>query len=251
VQDRYAGDVGDFLKLGLLRALIAGNPSLRLGVNWYLAPDEGHNADGKHVAYLQASNPHHLALRACDPDLMVRLAMVVASKRSVAALERSGALPEGTITYDERVPRRLGLGRQIWHQRAREVLADADLIFCDPDNGIRAELTGTKSAKFAHLEELADYTTRGQSLVVYQHADRSGKVETVQVPRRLAELAVGTGMRPLGAVVTHRGTSRFFFVISSGAHCRWLADALGRYASRWATHADFVQYQPRERQLGM
>jgi hypothetical protein len=34
-----------------LRALI-DRSGLRLGVNWYLVPDEGHNADGKYVAYL-------------------------------------------------------------------------------------------------------------------------------------------------------------------------------------------------------
>ena len=55
MQDRYAGDLGDFLKLGLLRWLVAPSfdaPPHRLGVVWYLAPDESHNADGKHVAYL-------------------------------------------------------------------------------------------------------------------------------------------------------------------------------------------------------
>ena len=54
MQDRYAGDLGDFLKLGLLRYLVAatdGRPALRLGVVWYRVPDEAHNADGKHVAY--------------------------------------------------------------------------------------------------------------------------------------------------------------------------------------------------------
>ena len=33
MQDRYTGDIGDFAKYGLLRALEAGH---RLGVAWYL-----------------------------------------------------------------------------------------------------------------------------------------------------------------------------------------------------------------------
>ena len=43
------------MKLGLLRWLAATSfeePPLRLGVVWYLTPDESHNADGKHVAYV-------------------------------------------------------------------------------------------------------------------------------------------------------------------------------------------------------
>ena len=81
MQDRYAGDVGDFLKLGLLRALTAGVDAPRLGVNWYRTADESHNADGKHIGYLEPSNRHHRTLRACDPDLMARLDGVVRSDR--------------------------------------------------------------------------------------------------------------------------------------------------------------------------
>ena len=50
MQNRYTGDIGDFGKLGMLRALQAQD--LTLGVNCYLAPDEDHNDDGKHTKYL-------------------------------------------------------------------------------------------------------------------------------------------------------------------------------------------------------
>ena len=43
MQNRYTGDIGDFAKYGLLRALCPGH---RLGVAWYLYPDESHNEDG-------------------------------------------------------------------------------------------------------------------------------------------------------------------------------------------------------------
>ncbi len=69
MQDRYAGDLGDFLKLGLLRWLVApsfGAAPERLGVVWYLAPDESHNADGKHVAYLDPQTSAGQQLRPLD-----------------------------------------------------------------------------------------------------------------------------------------------------------------------------------------
>lgn len=44
MQNRYAGDIGDFGKFGLLRALRGSG--LSIGVNWYLVPDETRIGDG-------------------------------------------------------------------------------------------------------------------------------------------------------------------------------------------------------------
>ena len=93
MQDRYAGDVGDFLKFGLLRHLV-GQPDsgvpMRLGVVWYRTADESHNADGKHIAYLTQGHPTAELLRPMDPDLHLRLASIVSvPERSVRALERA------------------------------------------------------------------------------------------------------------------------------------------------------------------
>ena len=52
MQDRYAGDVGDFMKFGLLRAVSGGVLPLRLGVNWYLTGDESNARRA-----VQSSNP--------------------------------------------------------------------------------------------------------------------------------------------------------------------------------------------------
>src|SRR4051812_47991994 len=85
MQDRYAGDVGDFVKLALLRALA---PGMKLGVAWYLYPDEGHNEDGKHTAYLQQPS----RWRSLDEELFDQLKAVIGSGRSVGALEGANVL---------------------------------------------------------------------------------------------------------------------------------------------------------------
>ena len=54
MQNRYVGDIGDYLKLGILRAL---SPGYHLGVAWWLFPDEAHNGDGRHIGYLESSRP--------------------------------------------------------------------------------------------------------------------------------------------------------------------------------------------------
>ena len=72
MQDRYVGDIGDFGKYGLLRA-ISGmhdpvrNQHLQLGIAWYLFPDESHTADGKFTGYLEDEGDNHKKFRACDP----------------------------------------------------------------------------------------------------------------------------------------------------------------------------------------
>ncbi len=53
MQDRYAGDIGDFQKYALLKAL--SEKDLRLAVIWYLNPDVEGNADGSFMAYSFAS----------------------------------------------------------------------------------------------------------------------------------------------------------------------------------------------------
>ena len=66
MQDRYAGDVGDFVKLGLLRAL---SPGRKLGMAWYRYPDESHNGDGRHITYLDQPQRAKELLNSAEPQL--------------------------------------------------------------------------------------------------------------------------------------------------------------------------------------
>jgi hypothetical protein len=243
VQDRYAGDVGDFLNFGLLRVLLDGS-GLRLGVVWYRVADERHNNDGKHVAYLRPDNAIGRRLRALDPDLHDRLRAVVRSgDRSIAALERSGALPTGTVCFDE--PLDLA-DRAGWVERAAGAMAASDVVFADPDNGIRRSDHPTprhrvKSDKYAYLDELRRLADR-RSLVVYHHADRSAPVPE-QARRRLAEAADALGVEPLAAVRASRGSCRLFLVLPAGGHRRVLRDRLdGLARSPWG--AELTVYEP-------
>src|SRR5439155_16365192 len=86
MQNRYAGDIGDYIKLALLRAI---SPDHRLGVLWYLYPDEGHNEDGRHIAYLRDPN----RWRHLDPALFDALPVIVGGERSVAHIEQARLLP--------------------------------------------------------------------------------------------------------------------------------------------------------------
>jgi hypothetical protein len=53
MQHRFVGDIGDYIKISILRGLA---PGARLGVAWWLHPEQTHNNDGQHVDYLDSAS---------------------------------------------------------------------------------------------------------------------------------------------------------------------------------------------------
>jgi hypothetical protein len=140
MQDRYAGDIGDYVKFSILRAL---SPGYRLGIAWWLYPDEKHNADGKHVRYL--SDP--MKWQSFDPDLFRALNEIVClGNRCVNALERSGIFHEA-IFCSEPVPQ--DGTREPWLLNMLARLKDCDIVFVDPDNGLEPEGRSRKSVSMS------------------------------------------------------------------------------------------------------
>lgn len=130
--------------------------------------------------------------------------------------------------------------RKSWIENALAATAGCDLVFADPDNGIRRSShstarTRTKAVKHAYLDELAEFAARGQSLVIYHHADRSAPV-IEQAKRRLADLAEEVpGIGPLAAVRARRGTTRLFLVAAAPRHLEHLTSKLsGLASSAWS-----------------
>jgi hypothetical protein len=173
MQNRYVGDIGDYVKLGILRAL---SPGHRLGVAWWLYPDEDHNKNGRHIGYL--SQPEQW--RHFDPQLFDALAEIVATgQRNVRALEAAEILP-GAIFASETMPvggtitERLNQCRQ-WFETVQHTLAEADLVFVDPDNGLEPaghSLGSSKAGKSILLAEVRALATPGRCLIVYHHQTR-------------------------------------------------------------------------------
>jgi len=265
MQNCYVGDVGDFGKYGLLRTLCPpgtdGSKGLRLGVVWYLVPDEGHNADGKHTSYLKPTAVNVTWYKGCDPALYDRLAEIVDTKsRNVTSIRNGGILPTGTVFFEEPLTfdgmphigpaareARLRL-RSEWLQRALEATAGCDVVFVDPDNGLES---GTKrhhnrGTKYVYFDELGPYLSRGQSLVVYHHMGRNPKVPE-QIQQRLAEITRRLeGCSSPFALRYGRGTSRAFFVVPTKAHRTVLLERAGRFVlGPWSRHFCLVHPESR------
>ncbi len=265
MENRYVGDVGDFGKYGLLKALclpskVPGGCNLSLGVVWYLVPDEPKIGDGKHIRYLKDS-PNNLRLyRSCDPGLYDSLRDIVCGhRRRVSAIRKEGIFPPGTVFYEvpltfESMPgigpnqrdRRLAY-RSEWGRQALDQVTGCDLVFIDPDNGLAVGSTAKhhkRGPKFAFIDELSPYLEKGQSLVIYQHISRRGTAES-QVERWLSRLdsELKGSFNPF-AMIFHRGTARAFLIVPTQAHSNILYDRAEQLMEEcWGKHRHFTLHR--------
>lgn len=238
MQNRYVGDIGDFGKYGLLRALTGPTPPLRLGVVWYLFPDESNSGDGRLTGFLSKSDHNYQRFCTCDPTLYENLRHLVSrGQRDVASVQRMGILPADTLYYEcslsyprhMKRPERQTL-RESWIKGALKTTESADLIFLDPDNGIAGKTSPwrKKGPKYVFMDDLERFYTRGQSLIVYHHLGRH-KPANDQIGslsesiRHCLKLS-----RPPIPLRYRRGTSRVYFIIPQEKHC---ANLQGRIES--------------------
>jgi len=240
VQNRYTGDIGDFGKYGLLRAL--ARDDLRLGVVWYLNPREDGNHDGSLVEYLETAKED--IYRGADPTLYHALRQLVKDNhRNVAAVRERAVLPRATLFYDEPltfdgIPRGARKQhRESWCRRAVRAVAEADLVFLDPDHGISLNTKNRfrkRGPKHVYLDELSPYFEGNKSVIVYHHSDRSASLND-QINSKLRVLAECGWARWVFSF--HRLQVRFYFVISSAAHRRILKERSLQFTEGpWRNH---------------
>jgi hypothetical protein len=263
LQNRYVGDIGDFGKYGMLRALCGPSSqpdrrNLRLGVVWMLVEDEDHNNDGGHTAYLAPSVRNRDTFRTCDPELFDLLSWIVCKgERRVSAIAKYGVLPQRTIFYQapldfsdpnkaERVTTELSLQRrQQWLNDALNATDKADVVFFDPDNGLEVNVGRhqAKGRKYLFIDEVAHFFARGQSLVIYQHLDRT-RPGHEQMAVRLGQLQRGIpGIGVTWGLLFRRGTARAFLVVPQSSHRAVLeARSQAFVATGWRGH--FEVYPP-------
>lgn len=238
MQDRYAGDIGDFIKLALLRVL---QPGRNLGVAWWLFPDESHNGDGRHVSYLQQPSQW----RALDPELFDGLACIVASgNRQVSALQDAGFLPNA-LFYDSVIPTGTNpairrANRKAWFEKLRNDLDSCDLVFLDPDNGFETASFSpgaVAAGKCVSLAQLTALAQPGRSLVVYHHHTRrkGGHIEELKY---WAERLRGAGFATVDAIRSRPFSPRAFFLLNASPDLRERAN---RLAAQWS---DWLSWHP-------
>ena len=240
MQDNFVGDIGDYSKFGLLRALAGispqAEPTLALGVVWYV-PDrrtieKTDPSHGQNLGYLD----HGRAYRDCDPALFDGLRDIVAHNRTLAAVEESGILGGGTVFWSEPIP---PTSRTGWLERALSATASAEIILLDPDVGLATASMEQKrqpSTKHVLRNEIRAFLrlSRKQTAVVYQHyprtpSSRQAQVDAWQAALRIRSLAPPPRILDSG--------NREFVILPADRHATIINDRLATLlVSRWACH---------------
>lgn len=237
MQNRYAGDAGDYGKLSLLKALAK---HLKIGVNWYLVDIPGEKTnDGKHVKYLD--NPDSILFQ-CDPMLARKLRKIAFGKRSVQHLQK--LLPDATFYSEILTPST----RALWHEKAVEVLKKCDLVFLDPDNGLlvpSVKRSAPISIKYVFEDEIARYYSEACSVLVYNHRSHERREK---YSRRFIQLFDNPAFTNANKfVLTYRAYSvRDYIFIVQTEHSPVVTDSVtALLESNWK---NFFNYYPLNRQ---
>ena len=240
MQNRYAGDVGDFGKIGMLRCV--EQAGLTVGVNWYLVEDENHNLDGKHVGYL--NDKKFLDL---DEELRKALGTLINNNnRSVQCIEEFKLL-QSDMYYHEILKPVLGSFRENrlnWHKKGLESLQDCELVFLDPDNGLLPKSISCgsgKSIKYVLPEEIIDYYNAGHSVVFYSHRTREQLGTYLHRFDTLFDAVKKDGATILG-ISFKRGTVRDYFFILKDEHKEKVICGIEKLLqSGWKQHFEMIE----------
>jgi hypothetical protein len=217
MQNRYVGDIGDYLKLGILRAL---SPGYHLGVAWWLFPDEAHNRDGRYIGYLDRPDQW----RHFDPDLFDTLRGIVSSgRRSVRELEAANILPGATFASEfvpaGGPPTQRGQARREWLEAVQRKFEGTDLLFLDPDNGLEPagfHPTTAKSRKSIMISEVHQLARTGRCLIVYHHHTRRAGGHHAEM-QHWADRLRASGFATVDALRARPFSRRVYFLLGRSA----------------------------------
>lgn len=243
MQDRYAGDVGDFGKFSLLRSLFSDPKKYSIGVVWYKYPNESHNEDGRHIDYLSNSN-----YKQCDQNLIKGLSHVVKGERSIARLEILTLLPKNTIYYSSTLDfhntwktqsnedKSFRKNERIeWLKKAIESTSSCNVIFLDPDNGLEIpsipHIHQIRSGKYAYYSEVASFFENKEACVIYHHLNMNNPHEE-QIKFRAKELK--RKIPKIGSVFALRFkpySPRAFFICSKADGAETIKGKINKHLS--------------------
>ncbi len=225
MKDQYFGDVNDYRKYGLLRAL-SSVTGLPIGVCWLLtAPDD--RSDGEFRRYLEEPD----RWRDYDPDLYDRLRRLLdpGTSRSVQHARTWELIPRATF-YEDQL-RDDTRSRRAYFEGSWNALKSCPVVFLDPDNGIEIpskHLGAKDSAKYVYWGEITRAYERGHSLVIYQHFVRESRDSYIA---RLAGQLAGRLHAPL--VDSFRTAHVVFFLIARPEHAAAFDRAHLEIHERW------------------
>lgn len=225
MKNQYFGDVNDYRKYGLLRALGAKG-KLSIAVCWMLTLNGGRSG-GRLVQYLQRPGQW----RQYDPELFDQLQdwVVYRRVRDVGVAKEAGLIPgagycAGFLQDDAK-------DREKYFQCFWAVMEGRDLVFFDPDIGLEVQSRpyGQQgSSQYLYWHELVAGWERGHSLLVYQHFRRERREAFIECMARQMQARTGAA-----TVHFFRTSHVVFFLLPALAQGESFEQRIGSVAEAW------------------
>jgi len=225
MKNQYFGDINDYRKYGLLRAL-ADCGRTRIVVCWMLTEDDG-GVDGNKTRYLSEPN----RWRRFDPFLFdaLRDAVLERNHRDVRVVEAQNLIP--SAAYHTDIVTDHPMSRVTWFDHFLMSAKDSDLVFFDPDNGmeVKSKAKGNSdSRKYVYWDEIVATYNEGHSLLVYQHFPRRPREAFVQEVEQAILIKVGAR-----AVHVFRTSHVAFFLVVRPEHLERLTPLAEAAKTKW------------------
>lgn len=225
MQNRYAGDIGDFGKFALLRALC---PNCRVGIIWYLTSElKENNNDGFHLKYL--GKPERF--RELDCVVFDTLNLFHAEfqndpkARSIKWLEQCEMLSNACY-FSHEVPVERSRRTEWFKEILESEMVRSDVLFLDPDNGIEGSRLTNKHVAMAELAQLRNLR---KPLIIYHHQSRVRGGAPVEATM-LVEKVRSIGCKRVEIVRLRPYSSRFYIIADHGDA---FSTSLSTFVNRW------------------
>ncbi|MGH6675565.1 MAG: hypothetical protein ACRECE_04970 [Xanthobacteraceae bacterium] len=225
MQSRYAGDIGDFGKFALLRALC---PNRRIGIIWYLTSELNEkNNDGIHLKFL--GKPERFKELDCVVFDALNSFQAEFEKdsnaRSIKRLEQRGFLSNACY-FSHEVPVDRWRRTEWFKKILQSEIVQSDILFLDPDNGIEGRRLTNKHVALAELAQLRNVR---KPMIIYHHQSRIRGGAPVEAAM-LFEKVRSIGCDPVEIVRLRPYSSRFYVIAE---HDDAISASLSTFVSRW------------------
>lgn len=166
LKDQHVGNINDYRKYALLRALSAGGAN-QLGICWMLTESDDGSHDNQFDYLEQRERYRHY-----DPDLFDTLAHIAEKpkRRNVNSIKTSCVLPDA-LFHSDPLPQTPD-ERAHYMSQCQTQFAATDIVFFDPDNGIKirsGSMSPKSTRRYIFLDEIAAFYAGGKSALICQH----------------------------------------------------------------------------------
>jgi len=227
VKRQYFGDIHDYRKYGLIRAL-SDFGTLSTYICWMLTPDAYGNLDGQKTSYL--SKPE--IWRHFDPYLYDFLQNSVNFRQADSVIDEnaiSAVLPGAQFHTPLLID--AALARTTYFSQLFESLpTSSGLLFFDPDNGLEVPSCrkGRKnSSKYLYWDEVSKAYESGHSVLIYQHFQRIERKKFIQSIAAKANAETGA------TVFTYITSHVVFFLLARPEHVKHFQSANAYITNQW------------------